>query len=60
MLPLSQKGVPKIYPMSFVKDSIDTLAGNEVCDLPCPAAVEAKDVVVPNHAPAAVSHAVDA
>ena len=45
--------------ISCVKDSSDTLAGDEVCDLPCPATVEAKDVVVPYHAPAAVPHAVD-
>ena len=49
-----------IMRMSFVKDPTVTLACNEVCELPCPATVEAEDVVVPHHTPAAIPHAVDA
>ena len=41
-------------------DTTYTLGSDEVCNLPCPATVEAKDVVVPYHAPAAIPHAVDA
>ena len=38
---------------------LDTFARDEVCELPGPARVEARDVVVPHDAPAAVAHPVD-
>ena len=38
---------------------IPTLLAENVAELPRPAAVEAEDVVIPYHTPAAVPHAVD-
>ena len=49
-----------IMRMSLLKDPTVTLGRDEVCELPCPATIEAEYVVVPHHTTAAIPHMVDA